>query len=177
LYGYVSLSHHTGYLNDILHLKIHKRAVFMERSFVMIKPDGVQRQLIGELLAKFERKGFRLAGAKFMKVSEDLAKKHYGEHEGKPFFGELVAFITSGPVFAMAIEGPNCISMIRKMVGATKPEDAEPGSIRGDYVSYMGKNIIHASDSTESAKRELALWFTADELIDYTRSVDAWIYA
>ncbi|HON78370.1 MAG TPA: nucleoside-diphosphate kinase [Spirochaetota bacterium] len=149
----------------------------MERSFVMIKPDGVQRQLIGELLAKFERKGFRLAGAKFMKVSEDLAKKHYGEHEGKPFFGELVEFITSGPVFAMAIEGPNCISMIRKMVGATKPEDAEPGSIRGDYVSYMGKNIIHASDSPESAKRELALWFTADELIDYTRSVDAWIYA
>jgi len=149
----------------------------MERSFVMIKPDGVQRQLIGELLAKFERKGFRLAGAKFMKVSEDLAKKHYGEHEGKPFFGELVEFITSGPVFAMAIEGPNCISMIRKMVGATKPEDAEPGSIRGDYVSYMGKNIIHASVSPESAKRELALWFTADELIDYTRSVDAWIYA
>lgn len=149
----------------------------MERSFVMIKPDGVQRQLIGELLAKFEKKGFRLAGAKFMKVSEDLAKKHYGEHEGKPFFGELVGFITSGPVFAMAIEGPNCISMIRKMVGATKPEDAEPGSIRGDYVSYMGKNIIHASDSPESAKRELALWFTADELIDYTRSADAWIYA
>ncbi|HQO03495.1 MAG TPA: nucleoside-diphosphate kinase [Spirochaetota bacterium] len=149
----------------------------MERSFVMIKPDGVQRQLVGELLAKFEKKGFRLAGAKFMKVSEDLAKKHYGEHEGKPFFGELVGFITSGPVFAMAIEGPNCISMIRKMVGATKPEDAEPGSIRGDYVSYMGKNIIHASDSPESAKRELALWFTADELIDYTRSADAWIYA
>ncbi len=149
----------------------------MERSFVMIKPDGVQRQLIGELLAKFEKKGFRLAGAKFMKVSEDLAKKHYGEHEGKPFFGELVEFITSGPVFAMAIEGPNSIAMIRKMVGATKPEDAEPGSIRGDYVSYMGKNIIHASDSPESAKRELALWFTADELIDYTRSVDAWIYA
>lgn len=149
----------------------------MERSFVMIKPDGVQRQLVGELLAKFERKGFRLAGAKFMKVSTELAKKHYAEHDGKPFFGELVDFITSGPVFAMAIEGPNSISMIRKMVGATKPEDAEPGSIRGDYVSYMGKNIIHASDSPDSAKRELALWFSADELIDYSRDVDSWIYA
>lgn len=148
----------------------------MERSFVMVKPDGVQRQLIGEILARFERKGFRLAGAKFMNVSVALAKKHYAEHEGKPFFGELVDFITSGPVFAMAIEGDNCIGMIRTMVGATKPEDAAPGSIRGDYVSYMGKNIIHASDSAESAKRELALWFGDDELIEYRRDIDGWVF-
>lgn len=123
----------------------------MEKTFIMVKPDGVQRQLIGEILSRFERKGLQLAGAKLMQVSEQMAENHYAEHKGKPFFGELVEFITSGPVFAMVWEGENVVEITRQLIGKTNPKDALPGTIRGDYGMFVGKNIIHGSDSLESA--------------------------
>lgn len=125
----------------------------MEKTFLMVKPDGVQRQLIGEIVGRFERKGFQLAGAKLMTIPVELAEKHYGEHKGKPFYEELVQFITSGPVFAMVWQGENVIELSRKMMGKTNPKDAEPGTIRGDYTMFVSKNIIHGSDSPESAFR------------------------
>lgn len=124
----------------------------MEKTFIMVKPDGVQRQLIGEILSRFERKGLQLAGAKLMQVSEQMAENHYAEHKGKPFFGELVEFITSGPVFAMVWEGENVVEITRQLIGKTNPKDALPGTIRGDYGMFVGKNIIHGSDSLESAE-------------------------
>ncbi|MFF0881828.1 nucleoside-diphosphate kinase, partial [Bacillus velezensis] len=127
----------------------------MEKTFIMVKPDGVQRQLIGEILSRFERKGLQLAGAKLMQVSEQMAENHYAEHKGKPFFGELVEFITSGPVFAMVWEGENVVEITRQLIGKTNPKDALPGTIRGDYGMFVGKNIIHGSDSLESAEREI----------------------
>src|SRR5690625_4325915 len=126
----------------------------MEQTFLMVKPDGVQRNLIGEIVHRFERKGFKLAGAKLMMVSEDLAENHYAEHKERPFFGELVEFITSGPVFAMVWEGENVISTARDMIGATNPAEANPGSIRGDFAVTVGKNIIHGSDSPECRSEE-----------------------
>ena len=119
----------------------------MEKTFIMVKPDGVQRQLIGDILSRFERKGLQLAGAKLMRVTEQMAEKHYAEHQGKPFFGELVEFITSGPVFAMVWEGENVIEVTRQLIGKTNPKEALPGTIRGDYGMFVGKNIIHGSDS------------------------------
>src|SRR5690625_4311036 len=127
----------------------------MEKSFLMVKPDGVQRNLIGEIVNRFEKKGFKLASAKLMQVSEDLAKEHYGEHKDKPFFGELVEFVTSGPVFAMVWEGENVIKTARQMMGATNPTEAAAGTIRGDFGLTVGKNVIHGSDSLESAEREI----------------------
>lgn len=131
----------------------------MEKTFIMVKPDGVQRQLIGEILSRFERKGLQLAGAKLMQVSEQMAENHYAEHKGKPFFGELVEFITSGPVFAMVWEGENVVEITRQLIGKTNPKDALPGTIRGDYGMFVGKNIIHGSDSLESAEREIDIFF------------------
>ena len=148
----------------------------MERTFIMVKPDGVQRGLIGEIVNRFEQKGFKLVGAKLMQISTSLAEQHYGEHKERPFFGELVEFITSGPVFAMVWEGEDVISISRNMIGATKPQEATPGSIRGDYAVTVGKNIIHGSDSPESAKREINLFFKEEELIDYTKQDNDWIY-
>lgn len=148
----------------------------MDKTFIMVKPDGVQRGLIGEIVKRFEEKGFKLAGAKLMQVSEELAKEHYKEHEERPFFGELVEFITSGPVFAMVWEGENVIITARNMIGATNPEDATPGSIRGDFAVTVGKNIIHGSDSEESAAREINLFFNEDELLDYSKQDETWIY-
>lgn len=148
----------------------------MDKTFIMVKPDGVQRGLVGEIVKRFEEKGFKLAGAKLMQVSEDLAKEHYKEHVERPFFGELVDFITSGPVFAMVWQGENVITTARNMIGATNPEDATPGSIRGDYAVTVGKNIIHGSDSEESAAREINLFFNEDELLDYSKQDDTWIY-
>lgn len=142
----------------------------------MVKPDGVQRGYIGEVVQRFEQKGFVLAGAKLMKISEELAKEHYGEHKERPFFGELVDFITSGPVFAMVWEGEGVIATSRNMIGATNPAEANPGSIRGDYAVTVGKNMIHGSDSEESAKREINLFFNENELIDYTKATSDWIY-
>lgn len=142
----------------------------------MVKPDGVQRGLIGEVVRRFEQKGYQLVGAKLMQVSQELAQEHYGEHKERPFFGELVDFITSGPVFAMVWEGENVISTSRNMIGATNPQEATPGSIRGDYGVTVGKNIIHGSDSPESAEREINLFFQENELVAYTKQDKTWIY-
>ena len=148
----------------------------MQKTFIMVKPDGVQRQLIGEVVQRFEAKGFKLVGAKLMQVSEALAEEHYGEHKERPFFGELVDFITSGPVFAMVWEGEEVISVSRNMIGATNPQEANPGSIRGDFAVTAAKNIIHGSDSPESAEREIGLFFKEEELVDYDQTANKWIY-
>jgi len=148
----------------------------MERTFLMVKPDGVQRNLIGEIVKRFEQRGFQLVGAKLMTVSQELAEKHYAEHKEKPFFQELVDFITSGPVFAMVWEGDNVIEVARTMLGKTNPKDAPPGTIRGDFGLTVGKNVIHGSDSKTSAEREIGLWFAEDELINYEKLMNEWIY-
>ncbi len=130
-----------------------------ERTLVLVKPDGVRRGISGEIVARFEQRGFKLRGARLLKISRATAQKHYGEHKERPFFGELVDFITSGPVLALALEGESAIAAVRTMMGATNPVNAVPGTIRGDYALLMGENIVHGSDSKESAKRELALFF------------------
>jgi len=148
----------------------------IQKTFLMVKPDAVQRSIIGEVISRFEKKGFQLVGAKLMHISQELAETHYGEHKEKPFFGELVKFITSGPVFAMVWEGENVISVSRQMVGKTNPQEALPGTIRGDYGLIVDKNIIHGSDSPESAEREISLFFESEELTFYKKDADAWIY-
>jgi nucleoside-diphosphate kinase len=148
----------------------------IQKTFLMVKPDGVQRSIIGEVISRFEKKGFQLVGAKLMHISQELAETHYGEHKEKPFFGELVKFITSGPVFAMVWEGENVISVSRQMVGKTNPQEALPGTIRGDYGLIVDKNIIHGSDSPESAEREISLFCESEELTFYKKDADAWIY-
>ena len=135
----------------------------MERTLVLIKPDAMRRQLAGEILARLERRGLTVRAAKLVTVSRELAERHYDEHKEKPFFGELVDFITSGPTLALALEGEGAISVVRKTMGATNPADAEPGSIRGDFALSMPDNLVHGSDAPETAERELALWF-GDEL-------------
>ncbi|MGO0061010.1 nucleoside-diphosphate kinase [Brevibacillus fluminis] len=147
----------------------------MEKTFIMIKPDGVQRNLIGEIVARFEKKGFTLVGGKLMSVSRELAEQHYAEHKERPFFGELVDFITSGPVFAMVWQGNNVIATARNMMGKTNPVDAAPGTIRGDFAVSVGMNIIHGSDSPESAEREIGLWFGQDELVSFEKTIQRWI--
>ncbi|MFP7732957.1 nucleoside-diphosphate kinase [Priestia aryabhattai] len=148
----------------------------IQKTFLMVKPDGVQRSIIGEVISRFEKKGFQLVGAKLMHISQELAETHYGEHKEKPFFGELVKFITSGPVFAMVWEGENVISVSRQMMGKTNPQEALPGTIRGDYGLIVDKNVIHGSDSPESAEREISLFFESEELTFYKKDADAWIY-
>ncbi|MDY0396562.1 nucleoside-diphosphate kinase [Virgibacillus halophilus] len=148
----------------------------MEKTFLMVKPDGVQRNLIGEIVHRFEKKGFKLCAAKLMQISDELAKQHYAEHKERPFFGELVQFITSGPVFAMVYEGENVIKTAREMMGKTNPAEAAPGTIRGDYGITVGKNIIHGSDSPESAEREINLFFSESEILSYTKQDNDWIY-
>ncbi len=147
----------------------------MEQTFIMVKPDGVQRGLIGEIVARFEKKGYQLVGAKLMQVSRELAEQHYAEHREKPFFGELVEFITSSPVFAMVWQGAGVIATARQMMGKTNPSDALPGTIRGDYGVSLGMNIIHGSDSPASAEREIALWFSKDELLNYEKAINRWV--
>lgn len=147
----------------------------MERTFIMVKPDGVQRNLIGEIVTRFEKKGFKLVGSKLMSVGQALAEEHYGEHKERPFFGELVGFITSSPVFAMVWEGENVIATARGMMGKTNPADAAPGTIRGDFGVSVGMNIIHGSDSAESAQREINLWFKEEELTSYDKTINKWI--
>ncbi|HEX3013020.1 MAG TPA: nucleoside-diphosphate kinase [Methanobacterium sp.] len=148
----------------------------MERSFVMLKPDAVLRRLMGTVLTRFEERGLKLVAVKMMNISEELAKEHYGEHKEKPFFNDLVSYITSAPVLAMVIEGDDCISLIRKMVGATNPKEADLGTIRGDYALDTGRNIIHASDSPASAKREIALFFNDSEINEYALPDESLIY-
>ena len=147
----------------------------MERTLVLIKPDAVQRGLIGEITSRLENKGLKISGMKLMKVSEELAGRHYGEHVGKPFFDALVNFITSSPIVALAIDGDNAVSVVRNVMGATNPQDAANGSIRGDLGLSIGMNLIHGSDSPTSSERELALFFDESELLDYDRDVDNWI--
>ena len=148
----------------------------MERTFLAIKPDGVQRGLVGKVISRLEKKGFKLVAMKFMLVSEELAKKHYGEHKDKPFFKGLVSFITSGPIVAMIWEGKNVINAVRKMMGKTNPLEADLGTIRGDFAIDIGRNVVHGSDSEESAKREISIFFNEKEMINWNKEVHKWIY-
>ena len=148
----------------------------MERTFVAIKPDGVERGLIGDIISRFEKRGLKLVGMKFMQVSNDLAERHYGEHKGNPFFAGLVEFITSGPIVAMVWEGKGAIALCRNVIGATSPANAAIGTIRGDLALDISRNIVHGSDGPESAEREINLFFSKDELVkNWSRSVDKWI--
>ncbi len=148
-----------------------------ERTLVLIKPDGVQRLLVGRILARFEERGLKLAALKLVRVDRPFAERHYAVHRGKPFFEGLLDFITSGPLVALALDGPNAIAAVRAMVGATRPHEAAPGSIRGDLAVETAQNLVHASDAAETAAAELALWFSPDELLDYDREVDRWVVA
>jgi nucleoside-diphosphate kinase len=147
----------------------------MERTLILLKPDALQRCLAGEIISRLERRGLKLVAMKLMRLDEATARQHYAEHEGKPFVDSLIEFITSGPLIAAALEGPNAIALIRKQMGATDPQNAESGTIRGDLALYVQFNLIHGSDSPESAKRELALFFNDDEIVSWDRDVDAWI--
>lgn len=148
-----------------------------ERTLVLVKPDGVQRLLVGRILGRFEERGLKLVGLKLVQVDRDLAERHYAIHREKPFFRGLVDFITSGPLVAAALEGPNAIVMVRSMVGATRPHEAAPGSIRGDLAVETAQNLVHASDGPETAQAELALWFRPEELVAYGREIDHWVLA
>jgi nucleoside-diphosphate kinase len=148
----------------------------MERTLIIVKPDGVQRGLISEVLGRFEKRGLKIVGLKLMQIDRSLAEQHYGEHKGKPFFDGLVSYITSGPVVVGVLEGPSAVSAVRKTVGATKPQEAEAGTIRGDLGITIGRNLVHASDSVESGERETSIFFQESELISYDRSLDQWIF-
>lgn len=147
----------------------------MERTLIIVKPDGVQRGLIGEIIRRFEVRGLRLAGLKLIKVSDELAKKHYAIHEGKPFFNGLVEYITSGPVVVMALEGPNAVAAARNTIGATRPNEAAAGTIRGDLAIDISRNLVHGSDSVENGQIEVANFFSDNELVSSLRDVDKWI--
>ena len=147
-----------------------------QQTFVMVKPDGLQRGLAGEIISRFERKGLQLKALKMIRIRRELAETHYGEHKGKPFYDGLIDFITSAPVIASIWEGENAVHIVRKLVGATRPDDAEPGSIRGDFAITTGFNIVHASDSEKTAKREINLFFKEDEIHDYPLTIKEWLY-
>ncbi len=147
----------------------------MEKTFVIIKPDAVQRGLIGEIVGRFERRGLKIAAMRFLQVSDELARKHYAVHEGKPFYAGLIEYIVSGPVVALVLEGTNAIAVVRKTLGATKPAEAELGSIRADFGLEIGRNLVHGSDGPETAASEIALWFGAD-VVEWNRATDPWIF-
>ena len=146
-----------------------------ERTLVLVKPDGVQRQLAGRIISRYEERGLKIVGLKLVHVNRELAERHYAVHKGKPFFEGLVDFITSAPLVAIALEGPDAISLVRTMNGATKPAQAAPGTVRGDLAIEMGQNLVHASDSPESAATELSIWFAPTELLTYSREIDRWV--
>jgi nucleoside-diphosphate kinase len=148
----------------------------IERTLVLAKPDAMQRGLAGEIISRLERRGLKLVAMKLMRIDGGLAKRHYAEHEGKPFYASLVDYITSAPVIAMVLEGPSAVQAVRASVGATNPAEAAPGSIRADLALERGKNLVHASDSPESGEREAALFFKAEEIVAWTRDSDPWIY-
>ena len=148
----------------------------MERTLVLVKPDGVQRGLIGEVVSRLERRGLRLVAAKFMQVSRELAETHYAIHKGKPFYDGLIEYITSAPVMAMVWEGPNAIAAVRQTMGATRPTEAAPGTVRHDFALEAGRNLTHASDSPENGEMETALWFRPEELVRWKRDADRWIF-
>lgn len=147
-----------------------------ERTLIIVKPDAVQRGLTGEVIKRLEQRGLRIIGMKFMQVTEELAKKHYEEHDGKPFFAGLVEYITSAPVVVMALEGTNTIQASRTTIGSTKPFEAAAGTIRGDFALEIGRNLVHGSDSPENGEREIANFFSADELVSWERNTDPWIF-
>ena len=148
----------------------------MEQTFVLVKPDGVQRGLVGEIIARLERRGLRLVAAKFMAVSKELAETHYAIHKGKPFYDGLIEYITSAPVMAMVWEGPSAVAAVRQTMGATRPTEAAPGSVRHDFGLEVGRNITHASDSVENGKKETELWFKPEELVAWDRDIDRWVF-
>ena len=148
----------------------------MEQTLVFVKPDGVQRGLIGDVISRLEKRGLRLVAAKFMQASEEFAGQHYAIHQGKPFYDKLIAYITSAPVMAMVWEGNNAVEAVRQTMGATRPTEAAPGSIRHDFGLEIGRNLTHASDSVENAKAEINLWFKPEELVSWKRSLDEWIF-
>ena len=148
-----------------------------QRTLLLVKPDGVQRQLVGRVLTRFEERGLKLVALKLVHVDRELAERHYAVHREKPFFAGLVDFITSAPLVAAALEGPNAIAVVRAMNGATRPHEAAPGSIRGDFAVETAQNLVHASDSEENAAAELALWFRPEELLTYEREIDRWVLA
>jgi nucleoside-diphosphate kinase len=148
----------------------------MQRTLVIVKPDGVQRGLVGPLLSRLEARGLKIVGLKLVQVSQQLAARHYAEHEGKPFYPGLLNYITSAPVVVACFEGTSAVQMVRNSVGATNPLNAAPGTIRGDLALDIGRNLVHASDAPETAERELTLWFAQDELVSYPREVDRWIF-
>ncbi|MBU0511210.1 MAG: nucleoside-diphosphate kinase [Chloroflexi bacterium] len=148
----------------------------MEKTLVLIKPDAVQRGLIGEITARLERRGLRLVAAKFLQVSHELAETHYTIHKGKPFYVPLIEYITSSPVMAMVWEGPNGVAAVRQTMGVTRPTEAAPGSVRHDFGLEVGRNLTHASDSVENGEKEAALWFRPEELIEWGRAIDEWVF-
>lgn len=148
----------------------------MERTLIIVKPDAVQRGLTGEIIKRFEQRGLKIAGMKFMQVPRALAEKHYAEHQGKPFYDGLVSYITSAPVVVIAFEGSNAVLAARGTIGSTKPHESTPGSIRGDFGLEVGRNLVHGSDSGDSSTRELALWFTDGELLSWGRATDPWVF-
>jgi nucleoside-diphosphate kinase len=147
----------------------------MERTLILVKPDGVQRGLMGEIIGRFERRGLKLIGMKFILMSEELARQHYAVHEGRPFYEGLVSYITSGPVVAMAWEGTEAIQAARNTIGSTKPVEAAAGTIRGDLGMEVGRNLVHGSDSPENGIKEVSLFFTDEELVEWTRVTEPWI--
>jgi nucleoside-diphosphate kinase len=147
----------------------------MERTLILVKVDGVQRRLVGKILSRFEVKGLKIAGLKFRQFAREVIEEHYGEHRDKPFFPNVVGFMTSGPVCAIVLEGPEAVSVCRKLIGQTQSREADPGTIRGDLGISRQFNLVHGSDSTESAEREIALWFQEDELVDYTLCDEQWL--
>jgi len=148
----------------------------VERSLVLVKPDGVQRALVGEIISRLERRGLRLVAAKFIQVSRELAETHYAIHKGKLFYGGLISYIISAPVMAMVWEGPNAVAAIRQTMGATRPTEAAPGSLRHDFALEVGRNLTHASDTVENGVAEVELWFKKDELVEWKREVDRWVF-
>jgi len=148
----------------------------MERTLVLVKPDGVERGLVGEVIARLERRGLRLVAAKFMQVSKELAETHYAIHKGKPFYDGLISYIISAPVMAMVWEGPNAVAAVRQTMGATRPTEAAPGTLRHDFALEVGRNLTHASDEVANGEKEVALWFKKEELVDWKREVDKWIF-
>jgi nucleoside-diphosphate kinase len=148
----------------------------VEQSLILVKPDGVQRGLIGEVITRLEHRGLRLVGAKFMQVSQELAETHYAIHKGKPFYDGLIRYITSAPVMAMVWEGPNAVAAVRQTMGATRPTEAAPGTLRHDFALEVGRNLTHASDTKENGVNEVELWFKPEELVTWSREVDRWIF-
>lgn len=147
----------------------------LQRTLVLLKPDALQRGLVGEILSRFERRGLKIVGMKLVRVDEALARRHYAAHEGKPFFPGLIRFITSSPVVALVLEGKDAVEVVRRTMGATDPAEASPGTIRGDYGLDIGRNLVHGSDSEETAREEIALWFREEELIPWERDLDPWL--